>query len=108
MDEDIIEVQEEIKDVWVEFIYHDIMGISAEVSNGGRGRLIDGDSYRLRWREDRDFIGIYGRVWVDERDGSGQMADVHSHGWILSRIDATERDIVKIILSTKVRWMKLK
>ena len=108
MDEDIIEAQEESKDIWTEFIYHGKMGINQEVSNGGTGRLLDGDVYQLRWGRDRNYIGIYGRVWVNEGDGSGQIVDVHSHGWILSRIDSQGRDIVEMILSTKVQWMVLR
>ena len=108
MDEDIIGAQEESKDIWTEFIYHGQMGINQEVANGGTGRLLDGDVYQLRWRRDRNFIGIYGRVWVNESDGSGQIVDVHSHGWILSRIDSQGRDIVEMILSTKVQWMVLR
>lgn len=108
MDEDIIEDQAESMDIWTEFIYHEPMGINNVVSNGGTGRLLDGDVYQLRWRRDRNYIGIYGRVWVREMNGTGQMVDVHSHGWILDRIDNTGRDIVEIILSTKVKWIELR
>ena len=95
-------------DIWTTFIYHESMGINQAVSKGGNGRLISGGEYRMRWRYDGDYIGIYGDVYVEETDGSGMMIDAGSCGWILHRISEDQIDRAKLILSTIVEWKTIR
>ena len=95
-------------DIWTTFIYHESMGMNQAVSKGGNGRLISGGEYRMRWRYDGDYIGIYVDVYVEETDGSGMTIDAGSGGWILNRVSEDQIDRAKLILSTIVEWQTIR